>query len=106
LRENLEIHFQKSRIISLSKGIDFVGFKNFYYYKLARKRNIRKMEKKIKIYENGELKYREIMESYQGWQAYSKWANTLKLRKRILKKIYRIKKSSSIDGGDVGKHLK
>ena len=27
----LELHPQKSKIISLSRGIDFVGFRNFYY---------------------------------------------------------------------------
>src|SRR3989344_8972111 len=40
---DLELHPEKSKIISLSKGIDFVGFRNFYYYKLLRKRNIRKL---------------------------------------------------------------
>ena len=43
----LELHTQKSRIISLSRGIDFVGFRNFWYYKLLRERNIRKMYLKI-----------------------------------------------------------
>ncbi|MFC1682443.1 RNA-directed DNA polymerase, partial [Nanoarchaeota archaeon] len=35
----LELHPDKSQVISLSKGIDFVGFRNFYYFKLLRKRN-------------------------------------------------------------------
>ena len=41
LKENLklELHPDKSKIVSLSRGIDFVGFRNFYYYKLLRKRN-------------------------------------------------------------------
>ncbi len=30
----LELHAQKSKIISLSRGIDFVGFRNFYYFRL------------------------------------------------------------------------
>ncbi len=38
---SLELHPDKSRIISLSKGIDFVGFRNYYYFKLLRKRNLR-----------------------------------------------------------------
>ena len=29
----LELHPQKSRITNLSRGIDFVGFRNFYYFK-------------------------------------------------------------------------
>ena len=43
----LELHPQKSKITSLSQGIDFVGFRNFYHFKLLRKRNIRNMERKI-----------------------------------------------------------
>jgi len=27
----LELHQEKSRILPLSRGIDFVGFRNFYY---------------------------------------------------------------------------
>src|SRR3989344_2979950 len=42
----LELHPDKSNIYSLSQGIDFVGFRNYYYYKLLRKRNIRKMRRR------------------------------------------------------------
>ena len=31
------------------------------------------------------------METFEGWQAYAKWANTLKLRRKIAKEIYQIK---------------
>ena len=48
LEENLkiELHKDKSKTISLSKGIDFVGFRNFYYFRLLRKRNIRRIKVK------------------------------------------------------------
>ncbi len=87
-RLKLELHPDKSKIISLSKGIDFVGFRNFYYSKLLRKRNIRKMLRKIELYKNGELSHKKILESFQGWQAYARWANTYKLRKDIVRKLY------------------
>lgn len=80
----IELHPEKSRIISLSRGIDFVGFRNFYYFRLLRKRNIRKMLSKIECYKNGEITYEIIFESFQGWQAYAKWANTYKLRNYML----------------------
>lgn len=85
LKENLEIelHAEKSRIIPLARGIDFIGFRNFYYYKLLRKRNIRKMQLKIEQYKNKEISYNKILESFQGWQAYARWANTYKLRNKI-----------------------
>ncbi|MCD6477207.1 MAG: RNA-directed DNA polymerase [Candidatus Aenigmarchaeota archaeon] len=79
----IKLHEQKSRIIPLSKGIDFVGFRNFYYYRLLRKRNIRKMLSRIKQYKNSEISHDKILEIYQGWQAYAKWANTYKLRRKI-----------------------
>lgn len=85
----LELHSEKSRIISLSKGVDFVGFRNFYYFRLLRKRNVRNMFFKIKKYKRGELSKEKIIESFQGWNAYAKWADTYELRKNIVKEIYK-----------------
>ncbi len=86
----LELHTEKSRIIPLSRGIDFVGFRNFYYFKLLRKRNIRKMFYKIKNYKNGEISKDRILEIFQGWDAYAKWADSFVLRKKIFKEIQQI----------------
>lgn len=88
----LTLHEQKSRIIPLARGIDFVGFRIFYHYRLVRKRNIRRMMRKVSALEADELSYWNLMKSYQGWQAYVKWANSFKLRKRVLQTIQRIKK--------------
>jgi len=89
LKENLklELHPQKSRIISLSKGIDFVGFRNFYYFKLLRKRNIREMMKKISNYNEYLILDEKMMEIFQGWNSYAKWANTYRLRQYVLSKL-------------------
>lgn len=93
----IELHPDKSKIIPLSRGIDFVGFRNFYYNRLVRKRNMRKMRRKIDDLKNDKISYWGLMESFQGWQAYVKWANSFNLRKEILKEIYRIgKKRMSI----------
>ncbi|UZE94343.1 MAG: hypothetical protein IB618_02080 [Candidatus Pacearchaeota archaeon] len=81
----LELHPEKSRVIPLFKGVDFVGFRNFYYFKLLRKRNIRNILLRIEQYKIGFLSYEKMIESYQGWQAYAKWANSFKLRKEIQK---------------------
>ena len=98
LREKLkiELHSQKSCIVQLSRGIDFVGFRNFYYSKLVRKRNIRKMWKRINELKNNEISYWRLMESYQGWQAYVKWANSFNLRKKVLKEIQKVRKLSDL----------
>ena len=84
---NLELHPQKSRIVPLSKGIDFVGFRNFYYFKLLRKRNIKNMFFKIQQYKNGRIDKEKILESYQSWQAYAKWADSFILRKNFVKQL-------------------
>lgn len=84
----LELHKDKSKIISLSKGIDFVGFRNFYYYKLLRKRNIRNILFKIKLYKEGEVSKEKMLETFQGWNAYAKWADSYRIRKGIVRNIY------------------
>ena len=87
----LELHPDKSKISPLSRGVDFVGFRNYYYYSLLRKRNIRKMKRKIEFFSKDKLSYLEIMSSYQGWQAYAKWGNAVKLRRKMARKIYSAK---------------
>ena len=90
LREKLklELHPQKSKIMPLSRGIDFVGFRCFWHFRLLRKRNIRKMLVKIEQYKEGKISKEKILESFNGWNAYAKWANSLKLRRRVVRKIY------------------
>jgi hypothetical protein len=89
LREKLklELHSQKSRILSLSRGIDFVGFRIFWHFRLLRKRNIRKIYLRVKKYKNGEISKEGVLESFHGWNAYAKWANSLKLRRRVAAEI-------------------
>jgi retron-type reverse transcriptase len=89
LREKLkiELHPQKSRIILLSGGIDFVGFRNYWHHRLLRKRNIRKILFRIEQYKNEEISKEKLLESFQGWNAYAKWADSYKLRKNIIKMI-------------------
>ena len=83
----LELHPEKSRIVSLLKGIDFVGFRNFYYFKLLRKRNIRKMKYKINLFNKGKISYEKLFNSFQGWNAYAKWSNSYRLIDKMIKKI-------------------
>jgi RNA-directed DNA polymerase len=83
----LELNRDKSKIYSLSKGIDFVGFRNFYLNKLLRIRTIKKIKFNIKLFEHNNLSYINICEIFQGWQAHVKWANTFLIRKQIAREI-------------------
>lgn len=83
----LNLHPNKSRIVNLSRGVDFVGFRNFYYYKLLRKRNINNMKRKIKLFNEYKLDYSKFLETFQGWQAYAGWSNSYKLTDKLIKNI-------------------
>ncbi len=83
----LELHPQKSKVVSLSRGVDFVGFRNFYHFKLLRKRNLRKISFRIEQYREGKISKEKLLESFNGWNAYAKWANSLGIRRGILKRI-------------------
>lgn len=83
----VELHPNKSRIIPLSRGVDFVGFRNFKNHRLLRTRNIRSMMKKIYLYEKNALSFGSLSDSYWGWHAYAGWGNTYKLRLKMKMKI-------------------
>ncbi len=88
----LELHPEKSKISPVSRGIDFVGFRSFYHFRLLRKRNITNMRIKLLLFSKSEMGYWQLMESFQGWNAYACWGNSYKLRRNLLKKICAIRK--------------
>jgi retron-type reverse transcriptase len=83
----LTLHPNKSKIIPIKNGIDFLGFRNFYKHRLLKKRNIRKMRNKlnnlITEYEKENVAEEEILEIMQGWIAYAKNADTFGLREQM-----------------------
>ena len=83
----IELHKDKSKIISLSNGIDFIGFRNFWYHRLLRRINIRNMENKIEKLSNGKISKEKMAEIFRGWNAYSSWADTFNLRLKIIEEI-------------------
>lgn len=87
----LELHPDKSKIYSIYKGIDFLGFKNFYYYKRARKRNVKRFKDRLKrlkiLYKEGEISKNKLILRVEGWFAYVMWGNTYNLRQELSKEI-------------------
>ena len=87
----LELHAEKSKVFPLHHGVNLLGFRAFYHYKLLKKSNIRAIKKRLQKFEGlhktGNLSYEEIMESTEGWFAYAKTGNTFKLRRNILKNL-------------------
>ena len=87
----LELHPQKSRIKPLSRGLDFVGYRIFYYYVLLRKRNRRKIEQKFEemeeLYKSQMISKETIDQTLNGWFGYMNGSNTFLLQQRMTKRI-------------------
>ena len=104
----LELHPNKSNIISLRNGITFLGYRIFYHHKLLRRSNLNKFKRnfneKLKLVET-QKDYEKIISSLQGWFGYAMWANTYKFRKRIMKQI-EDKFPNQISSIEVNRYLK
>jgi len=89
----LELHPQKSRIIPLRDGTEFLGMRIFPYHRLLKEKNLRKFYRKMKEvysdFENGLIEYDAVYDLFEGWCAYAKNASTFKLRKKILNEFDR-----------------
>ncbi len=111
LKNNLdiELHPEKSKILKLNKGINFLGFKIFYYYKLIRKKNKTKFTRKIKdmreLYERGKIDREKLIEKFEGWLAYISNGDAYKYKKRLtssFNKLFPI--NNEIEINSVKKH--
>lgn len=58
-RLKLELHPEKSKIIPLHNGVNFLGFRIFYHYKLPRESNLRNFERKMNFCELSAERERE-----------------------------------------------
>ena len=87
----LELHSEKSKVISLHEGVKFLGFRIFYKYKLLKRSNIRKMNHRIEnfvdLYMSRIIKKNEIHERIDGWFAYAMHADTYRFRKYTMKRL-------------------
>jgi len=74
--------------LNLSRGVDFVGFRNFYYSRLLRKRNLRNIRKKIELFNKGKISKEKFKEILQGWIAYVNLGNNFMSIQKLLKSIH------------------
>lgn len=90
-RLHIELHPNKSKIISFGRGLTFLGFRMFYYHRILKKSNLRKMRINFEIlkkdYCDNKCTYDNIYDFFEGWTAYAKQANTYKLRMKIVVEI-------------------
>lgn len=106
---SLNLHPDKSKIISLKNGVDFLGLRIFDYHKILRKKNLRKFKRKLDQYgleyDSQLISYDKIYNFLEGWQAYAKNADTYNLRKKILTEM-EDKFSNEISTKEVNKYSK
>ncbi|MFH1316009.1 MAG: reverse transcriptase domain-containing protein, partial [Candidatus Woesearchaeota archaeon] len=88
-RLDIELHPDKTKITILGNSLTFLGFRIFYYHKLLKKSNLRKMKCNLEIlkkeHKENRIDYDYVYASFEGWTAYTKNAETYNLRKKILK---------------------
>ncbi|MBI2040659.1 MAG: hypothetical protein HYT16_01020 [DPANN group archaeon] len=100
LRLKLELHPDKCRIKQLTTGIDFLGFRVFYYHKLLKKRTLIKFRgtfSKLCVPCNNLLAKLDLEEFMAGWLGHIKYANTHKLQNKVLAEFHKtFKQANSI----------
>ncbi len=83
----LSLHPDKSKIIPLKQGVEFLGLKIFRRHKLIKMKNIRKFKKNFtNLYSNyaeKKVQYDKIYDFLEGWNAYAKNADAYTLRNKI-----------------------
>ncbi len=84
----LKLHPDKSKIIFLNRGLEFLGLKIFCSHRSLKRRNRRKFQRKLRentsLFENKQIDYDKLYDFMEGWIAYAKHANTYKMRKKAL----------------------
>ena len=105
----LKLHPDKSRIIPIRKGVEFLGMRIFPYHKLLKKKNLRKFQKKLQLtckqFDQEKIDYDKVYDLLEGWCAYAKNANTYKLRKKLLE-FSEKKFQKQISTKEVNRYLK
>ena len=106
---DIELHPDKTKIFSLKRGTNFLGFKIFPHHKMLQKKNKKRFKAKFELYtskyKKGQINYDEIYNFLEGWLAYAKNADTYKLRKNIIKEFDNIFKKE-ISSKEVNRYLK
>ena len=94
LKENLklELHPEKVEILKCTRGIDFLGYVIFPYYKLLRKktlkRMIRKLKEKVIMHKRGSISKESLNQTFQSCLGVLSHANTYRLVENLKNKFW------------------
>lgn len=83
----IKLHPEKTNIYPLRNGVEFLGYRVFYSFKLLKKRNVRYFKRKLEIsiceYKQGILSKEQLESKLNGWFGYAKFCDSFKLQKDI-----------------------
>ena len=84
----IELHPEKTKIVSITRGVTLLGFRVFYNRRLLKKSNSRRILKRInklkRSYDKGEISMETANHSLDGWLAYAEFADSYNLRMRAI----------------------
>ena len=87
----LELHSDKSKILPIRNGVEFLGLRVFAHYRLLKLRNLKKFQRKLihlkGLYRQKQINYDSAFDFMEGWLAYARQANTYTLRKKFVKQF-------------------
>lgn len=90
----ITLHEGKTKVISLERGVTFLGLRIFYHHRLLKKSNLRKIQRRIQeqkqMFENKKILYDSVYNSLEGVFAYLSHANTHTWRERTAKKLEKL----------------
>lgn len=85
----------KTGIFPITQGIDFVGYRIWPTHRLLRKRSVKKLKHKLRVFERkyatGDIKLKDIDCSIQSWMGHAQHADTYRLRSKIFNEFKLVK---------------
>ena len=81
----LDLHASKSQIWPARRGITFLGFRLFNDHRRLAVKNVRRVRERIKLWGWENVAFLQQCLSLRCWMAHAQNANTVRLRREILK---------------------
>lgn len=92
----LNLHPQKTVFTTLGKGVNFLGYKIFYFHKRIKSGNLRSFKQRLKAleeqYAQGRITQETLTRKIRGWVEYARYADTYNLRKELFSRYVFVKK--------------
>lgn len=87
----ISLHPDKTKIVRLRDGVPLVGFRVFQHYKLLKKSNLRRLERRVSLLKDGiatgSITPEHVRLSMAGWEGYARMGDTFTLRQEIAQEL-------------------